>query len=418
MVKHRGIKWTVEETEMVRALYKQGVCIGEIVKQIGRSESAIQKKIKEFGETGRRVDWTEDDLNKLKSLFNEGLGYSEIAKQLGKTVRACQGKAVRLGLRKKECNVWVNNKRRDDFWTDEEIALLKDNIGKVNSSKELVKIIGRSSQSIFNKMGTMGLKIPKKSAIQESIYRRVYSVNDDYFAEIDSQKKAYWLGWMVTDGYVIEKLNTKRQGEVFQSKLGMQLSEKDLYVLEDFSKDLNSTFPLKFRTVTKECVFYNKITGKEHIIKGGNEATMEITSAKMLQDLKRYGIHQNKTYDVGFPSELKEEFYPGFIAGVISGDGSVSLKNNHGTGFILRTNIAGNYGLLEKIKEILVKNISFNPTKAIMKVAASKTLYTLELNQTETLNMYAWFKSNGVSLMKRKNEIIEEFMERNNMILV
>ena len=37
----------------------------------------------------------------------------------------------------------------------------------------------------------------------------VYSVNDDYFSEIDTEEKAYWLGFIYADGYVTgSKLNS------------------------------------------------------------------------------------------------------------------------------------------------------------------------------------------------------------------
>ena len=130
----------------------------------------------------------------------------------------------------------------------------------------------------------------------------------------------------------------------------------------------------------------------------------------MIQDLAKYGIHQNKTYDIGFPELLEPEFYPGFIAGVISGDGSIDIKRNHDKGFILRCTIAGNLDLVQKIHSILAKEINVNPDKKIFKYEHTVQLYRLELNQTETINLYYWFKKNGVKLMERKNKMIEDYL--------
>ena len=51
-----------------------------------------------------------------------------------------------------------------------------------------------------------------------------------------------------------------------------------------------------------------------------------------------------------------------------------------------------------------------NPDKKIMKYKGSAQLYRLELNQTETINLYKWFNQNGVKLMERKNKMIEDYL--------
>ena len=58
-------------------------------------------------------------------------------------------------------------------------------------------------------------------------------------------------------------------------------------------------------------------------------------------------------------------------------------------------------------KDILIKEIGVNPDKKITKNKGSKCLYTLELNQTETIALYNWLQKNGISLMERKNKLIE-----------
>ncbi|UOG29164.1 LAGLIDADG family homing endonuclease [Leptospira noguchii] len=135
---------------------------------------------------------------------------------------------------------------------------------------------------------------------------------------------------------------------------------------------------------------------------------LALFSHQMKLDLAKYGVVNNKTYIVVFPKKLTKEFYPGFIAGVISGDGCVYLsrrKNN------LRCFIAGNLALLEKIKKILIKNIEFNRIKKIQKKKESVNLHILELNQGETMRLYYWLKSSRINIMERKNKLIEEFIK-------
>lgn len=405
---NRGIEWNDNQISQLKDLYGKGLIVDEISKIINRSKSATSHKLKDLGLTGnRRILWTEKDLELLKDLFNKGLTYPEMADVMGKSVRACQSKAIQLGLKKKDCNVWLTNKRAD-FWTDLEIETLKKCISDGLFMPDILKVINRSEKCIFNKMHELDLHFREKTEIEKSLYRRAYSVDDNYFENIDSQKKAYWLGWFITDGYVITKLNTKRQGLINTNHIGLHLNKNDIGVLEDLKNDLQSDFPITFRSrKTSKIVKGNK----ESTIYSNESCTFEFSSAKMVQDLAKYGIYQNKTYDVVFPKELNSKYYSGFIAGVISGDGCIDLKKNHGKTLILRCTIAGNMDLVQKIREILIKEICMNPDKKFSKCEATKCLYRLELNQTETIALYYWLQKNGISLMERKNKLIEEFLD-------
>ena len=290
MIKNRGERWTTEEINLTKDLYQQGFIFDDIAAKVNHSANAVGKKLKELGLTGnRRVLWTDEDLDKLRDLFNQGLPYSEIAQKLGKTIRACQGKAVRIGLKTKECNAWINN-TRSDFWSDSEISVLKKCINDGMFMSEIVLTIGRSEKSIFNKMTKLGLRLKERTEEEKSLYRRVYSVDDNYFSTIDSQKKAYWLGWLITDGYVITKLNTERQGNVNVNHLGLHLQKNDLNVLEEFRNDLKSDYPISFRNKRESFYYVNKITQKGHLIQSNESCTFEFSSAKMIQDLAKYGI--------------------------------------------------------------------------------------------------------------------------------
>ncbi len=401
-MKNRGDKWSENEISLAKELYLKGYSFNEIASQTNHSEIAVTKKIQSLGLSNRKVLWTDEDLHNLRDLFNQGLSYSEIAQKLGKTVRACQGKAVRLGLKKKECNAW-ENKNRADFWTERDIEKLICCANNYTSYSEISKIMGRSIKSISCKLSELGKHLKEKTEIEKANYRRAYSVDDDYFEIIDSQKKAYWLGWILTDGFITTKLNTSR-GNINSNSIGLKLQEKDIDVLQDMKSDLNCSNEIRMVKRNKPIVY------KDKAIIFNSQCELRFTSAKMVQDLAKYGIHQNKTYDVVFPEALDSKYYPGFIAGVISGDGCINIKLNHGKTYLLRCMIAGTFDLIDNIKNILVKEIGVNPDKKITKNKGSKCLYTLELNQTETIALYYWLQKNGISLMERKNKLIEEFL--------
>ncbi len=64
---------------------------------------------------------------------------------------------------------------------------------------------------------------------------RKYSVNDDYFSIIDTEEKAYWLGFIFADGYISNK-NGKRVGITLKS------SDRDHII--KFAKAISATYPV------------------------------------------------------------------------------------------------------------------------------------------------------------------------------
>ena len=60
-----------------------------------------------------------------------------------------------------------------------------------------------------------------------------------FFENIDTEEKAYWLGFMYADGYIIS--NNGRYG---QEQIGITLSTKDLGHLEKFKQSIEATNPI------------------------------------------------------------------------------------------------------------------------------------------------------------------------------
>lgn len=122
-------------------------------------------------------------------------------------------------------------------------------------------------------------------------------VNDSYFEKIDSEEKAYWLGFLVADGYN----NGKGTIEFCQCD-----NHKD--AVEKFRKAIQSQ---------------HKIS--EKIVDGHLEWRISIKSEKMSKDLLNLDIVPNKSYVAIFP-QIEESFYPAFIRGYFDGDGCVYLQ--------------------------------------------------------------------------------------------
>ena len=61
-------------------------------------------------------------------------------------------------------------------------------------------------------------------------------INSNYFETIDTEHKAYWLGFIYADGYLSISGKTKR--------MGVSLCLKDKVHLQNFSKCIESNYPI------------------------------------------------------------------------------------------------------------------------------------------------------------------------------
>lgn len=138
---------------------------------------------------------------------------------------------------------------------------------------------------------------------------RIYRVNDNCFDEM-SETVAYWLGFLMADGCVTDS-----------NELIVCLSLKDEAHLEKLQKFLKSNRPIRY---------FVRESGKS---RGKGFAQLSVTSAKIVNRLKSYGIVQRKTgieTSEFIPSSFKQHFFRGYI----DGDGCFSVTKNTMTIFL------------------------------------------------------------------------------------
>jgi hypothetical protein len=142
--------------------------------------------------------------------------------------------------------------------------------------------------------------------LQPLKYNYKYTCNHAYFSNIDAGEKAYWLGWLWSDGNIREQIGS------YQIKL--ELHQNDIYILEKFKRAINADHP---------------------ILSGRDAVRLCTTSKQMFFDVQKYGIIPRKSILATQPN-LKEEFIADFIRGVFDGDGHIS-KNQQPQIVILGT---------------------------------------------------------------------------------
>jgi hypothetical protein len=143
---------------------------------------------------------------------------------------------------------------------------------------------------------------------------RWHYFNVDYFEKIDTEDKAYFLGFIIADGNIGENSNS------------ISIIQKDPYILYEFKK-------------------YIEFSGDIYLpYKNRNICTINFSSSKTKNDLSKLGVFSNKTYTIKYP-DIPEELQNHFIRGVFDGDGCIFIRkiaDGYQSGFTItqcRTNI-------------------------------------------------------------------------------
>ena len=120
------------------------------------------------------------------------------------------------------------------------------------------------------------------------------SLKEDYFEKIDSNEKAYWLGWIISDGAITN------QPEKSKFSLELTIKEEDEEILHLLEKDLG---------------VINKVYTSQKKYK-----RFSLGSKKIIKDLEKLGITQNKSFTVKVPN-IESQYHAALIRGLFDGDG-------------------------------------------------------------------------------------------------
>lgn len=130
-------------------------------------------------------------------------------------------------------------------------------------------------------------------------------LNEEYFDNIDSEEKAYFLGLLFTDGSVVK--SDKRSNTAVR----LELNIKDIDIIKRLKKCLNC----------ESDIVISKRTNRNGSI--SESALIAINSEKMSKALEKYGIIPNKTYKTTHLPKIDKKFLIPFLRGLIDGDGSI-----------------------------------------------------------------------------------------------
>ena len=169
---------------------------------------------------------------------------------------------------------------------------------------------GLTHVQIAKKLGTNHttlLKYMRKNGVQRSLKLRApnrgstkYYVNEDFFENIDTEEKAYVLGFWAADGWMHVRA------------LFIAVSEEDLEFLTMIKNIIPTDAPIV--TKTKKSEFNRK-----------RLSILSLARKKMYQDIQKLGYTDQKAENMVFP-DIPKKLYKHFIRGFWDGDGYIGER--------------------------------------------------------------------------------------------
>lgn len=219
---------------------------------------------------------------------------------------------------------------------------------------------------------------------------RRYNHNHDYFEIINTEHKAYWLGFMYADGFV-------NSNKAHPNGFGLSISEVDKSHLEKFKADIEATNPIN--TYVQNSGYSNNSV----------YCRLLMTSEKTKIDLVNKGVLEHKTDIIKFPTaeQVPESLIHHFVRGYFDGDGCLSYTNTETNKNYYKAKILGTDDFLDGINDLLIKNNIAN-IKHYFKRKEEQTVSSMELNETQSLNLLNWlYQDATISLDRKYNRYCE-----------
>jgi DNA-binding transcriptional regulator WhiA len=260
---------------------------------------------------------------------------------------------------------------------DIDYDLIIKKYSELKNIKKVAESFGVSIRPIKRILNKKGIKLTN----------RRYDVNHSYFETIDTEEKAYWLGFLFADGCV-RKTNSGNQ-------LVLKLSIKDESHLNLFKSHIES----------EHKVFHsrNKTLSKKGKVSISDNCIIRISSKKLVGSLIGHGCVPRKTSIIDKPN-IDENFYKDFIRGYYDGDGNFFYSDK--TKLSVLTIVCAS----ENFRKFLIGVISKIPN--IGKIHEDKGKFTIKItNIVGIMGFLSYIYNDSNVELTRKKEYYEKYRE-------
>lgn len=213
--------------------------------------------------------------------------------------------------------------------------------------------------------------------------RRKFELDENYFSIVDTPEKAYWLGFLAADGSISED----------RGRIDVTLQPDDESHLTKFLKAVGSTKEIK------TCYTNGGYPGRY----------VHLNSRKMVNDLLKLGLHQNKSLDLLPPTDeqVPNNLVKYWILGYFDGDGGITFNETTGR---YKSYFTGTYEVLEFINNYFGYDNTIRQEHNCLN-NTYKVEYTEGKTDTMLSSLYDTY-SESFSLDRKRTRFINAFNAR------
>lgn len=359
--KNKQTLWKEFEIDFLKEHYNNDMLPSEIANTLKRSVSSIKSKAFAIG-LADNVEWTQEQINYLIDNYcyktNE-----EIGKKIGRSGKAVSYKAFELSLS-------IN-----ENWSDDELNIIKTNYLNKTMNELQQLLPGKTKGDILACCHKLGLTRTKKTCTR------------DFFNVIDTEEKAYWLGFIFADGYISYSEKNMKKGQLATTYCtGIKLQWSDRDHLKKFNKSINGNYKV-FKEISHPDGFRKKTTEAAKIL---------VYSQQMYNDLNKY-FDRDKTYMAKFP-DIPDNLMRHFIRGYFDGDGCLSLID----GKIYVKFLGASKEFHEGLKNVLEKNNFIFNSNSKINSYGTEMYYILINRNSEKIKFLDWIYQDCNIYLDRK----------------
>lgn len=212
--------------------------------------------------------------------------------------------------------------------------------------------------------------------------RRLYTYNENYFDIIDSNRKAYWLGWLYADGYNNSKKYT----------VSLEIQEKDSEILRYMNSDIESTAKISTR-IRKDRPTHSPTS------------TIKFHGEYFSNSLSKLGCINNKSKYLLFPNQnqIPNHLIKSFLLGYYDGNGGCGIYTIEKYKY-LHVGIRSTLDFCEGLSKFLSNELNI-----ICKISNDSTSKKITFgNQNSSIRFLDWLYGEHDICLKRKFELYLE----------
>lgn len=278
------------EYQTILNLYNEGCPRSVIAKKYGVSRSQINTVLKRCGvedivKPTKKIPETEHQ--KIINMYLNGSTQNEIGKLYG-VGRVSISNIIH------SYKIEHRNPSSKSQFSKEDLQYMCQLYDDGMTCEQVADTLG-VSESLIN----YWFKKLNKKTRSNTINSRKYTLDEHYFDTIDTQDKAYILGFLYSDGCNFTDAN----------KILLSLQEEDRHILESMKECVKTNAPLYLNMARKRNPRHK------------NQYILAMRSKYMSKVLSDMGMVKAKSLILEFPTNISEDMLPHFIRGYFDGDG-------------------------------------------------------------------------------------------------